>query len=80
MKMRTRYKTKYKYDASHEIKYKVKIIDPDKAFKNAIDKHLLSTVWGREDYAGNYMYMYSDNGKDFFKSIATRDYISCAGV
>ena len=60
--------------------FNVEMTDPDEAFKNAIDKHLLSTVWGREDYAGNYMYMYSDNGKDFFKSIATRDYISCAGV
>jgi hypothetical protein len=60
--------------------FDVEMTDPNEAFKNAIDKHLLSTVWGREDYAGNYMYMYSDKGKDFFKSIETRAYISCEGV
>jgi hypothetical protein len=60
--------------------FNVEMTDSALAFKNAIDNHLLSTVWGREDYAGNYMYMYSDKGKDFFKSIATRDYISCEGV
>jgi hypothetical protein len=60
--------------------FDVELAEAEEAFKNAINKHLLSTVWGREDYAGNYMYMYSDNGKDFFKSIATRDYISCEGV
>jgi len=46
----------------------------EKAFTNAISKGILSTKKGSENYAGLYMYMYSDAGKDYFKHIITRRY------
>jgi len=51
--------------------------DGQQAFTHAIQLKLLSNMWGRDDYAGNYMYMYSQNDQDFFKNKETRRYISC---
>ncbi len=47
------------------------------AFINAIDVGLLSDLPTEDNFAGHYMYMYSDNGRDYFKETLTRDYISC---
>lgn len=44
------------------------IRNPDQAFLNAIKKGLLNPY--------DYMYMYSAGGKDYFKHIDTRSYIS----
>ncbi len=44
------------------------IRDPDQAFLNAIKKGLKNPY--------DYMYMHSDGGKDYFKHIDTRMYIS----
>ena len=41
--------------------------DPEEAFENAIKKGLKNP--------DDYMYMYSDNNKDYFKHIDTREYI-----
>ena len=41
--------------------------DPEEAFSNAIKKGLKNP--------DDYMYMYSDNNKDYFKHIDTREYI-----
>ena len=50
-----------------------------KAFDNAIASGTLSVTSQDENYAGNYMYMYSAvcDGyiEDFFKNINTRQYI-----
>jgi hypothetical protein len=51
--------------------------EPEQAFDNAIAKGLLSDDENKENFAGNYMYMYSENNKDFFKDITTREYINC---
>jgi hypothetical protein len=44
------------------------IRDPKEAFQNAINRGLKNP----EDY----MYMYTDKGRDYFKNICTRNYIS----
>ena len=44
------------------------IRDPEEAFKNAIAKGLRCPE--------EWMYMYTDNGRDYFKHIATRCYKS----
>lgn len=49
--------------------------DHMKAFEDAINKGTLSREKG-DNYAGDYMYMYSDDEKDYFKHIDTREYIS----
>lgn len=46
-----------------------------KAFDNAITSGLLSLQKADDNYAGNYMYMYTDQGMDFFKHKLTRKYI-----
>ena len=46
----------------------LKICDPEKAFKNAINKGLKNP----EDW----MYMYSTKFRDYFKNYDTRNYIS----
>jgi len=43
------------------------INDPELAFNNAIQKGLKNP--------GDYMYMYSENGYDYFKHYVTRSYI-----
>jgi hypothetical protein len=49
--------------------------EPNKVFDEAIEKGLLSTDEKKENFAGNYMYMYSQDNKDFFKNHITREYI-----
>jgi hypothetical protein len=49
--------------------------DPEQAFDHAIEVGLLTTSPDCPDYAGNYMYMYTADGLDYFKHIDTREYI-----
>jgi len=49
--------------------------DSDTAFQDAIDKAHLNTIPGSIFYAGKYMYMYSDDMHDYFKSIESRRYL-----
>jgi len=49
--------------------------DPQQAFNKAIQEGRLSADAKASNYAGNYMYMGTQNGKDFFKHIMTRNYI-----
>jgi len=49
--------------------------DSDTAFQDAIDKAYLSEIPDSILYAGKYMYMYSDNLHDYFKSIESRKYL-----
>ncbi len=44
------------------------------AFNDAIKRGDLSIEKGRDNYAGDYMYMHTENGYDFFKSIIHRNY------
>ena len=46
--------------------------DSDTAFQDAIDKAYLSEIPDSILYAGKYMYMYSDDMHDYFKSIESR--------
>jgi len=51
--------------------------DPECAFDDAINSGLLSTDENVDNFAGYYMYMYTDErGADYFKNITTRKYIS----
>ena len=49
--------------------------DPQQAFKNAIDRGALSDVSTWENFAGGWMYMHSDDQKDYFKNINRRHYM-----
>jgi viroplasmin and RNaseH domain-containing protein len=49
--------------------------DPEAAFDEAIASGLLSANRRAENWAGHYMYMCTQNGKDMFKHIETRRYI-----
>lgn len=49
--------------------------DSQIAFNTAIEQGRLSANKTDENYAGNYMYMGTYNGKDQFKSIDTREYL-----
>ncbi|MBM5783003.1 MAG: hypothetical protein FJ368_06270 [Pelagibacterales bacterium] len=55
-------------------KQKPNFINPEEAFQKAIEKGILSSNENDKDYAGNFMYMYSENGKDYFKNIITKKY------
>jgi hypothetical protein len=52
--------------------------DSDTAFQDAIDKAHLSEIPGSIFYAGKFMYMYSDDLHDYFKSIESRRYLKVA--
>lgn len=52
-------------------------ICPTIAFANAIERGLLTDNKSYDNYAGNYMYMYTEKEVDYFKNIVTREYISC---
>jgi hypothetical protein len=47
----------------------------DGAFERAIASGRLSTRIGAKNYAGDYMFMGSDKGRDFFKHVETRKYL-----
>jgi uncharacterized protein YpmB len=49
--------------------------DSQEAFQEAIDKGDLSVTSGAHNYAGDYMYMYSLEGVDYFKHFNTKRYI-----
>lgn len=50
--------------------------DSQVAFKQAIDEDRLSFNRAKKEWAGNFMYMGTDNqGRDMFKNIVTREYI-----
>jgi hypothetical protein len=49
-------------------------INSNKAFERAIKKEILSDDETRPDFAGNFMYMHSQDGIDYFKNINTRKY------
>ena len=46
----------------------------EEIFENAIKQGLLSENEKDDTYAGNFMYMYSQDGKQYFKHIITRLY------
>lgn len=50
--------------------------EAEAAFELAILEGRLSADQSRPNYAGNYMYMGHSKGKDHFKHIASRDYLS----
>lgn len=49
------------------------------AFEDAIKHGALQREQRSDTYAGNYMYMYTEGGADFFKNIFTRKYITVKG-
>lgn len=55
-------------DAKESIFSSLDIREPNQAFENAIKRGLKNPQ--------DYMYMYSDKGKDYFKHIDTRQYTS----
>lgn len=57
-------------------KSKMTQADPKNAFDYAIQQGLLTTNETDSNFAGNYMYMYNQDNKSFFKNIITRKYIS----
>ena len=68
-------------DNNRAVKYRdlsapgVELGDPRAAFSTAIKQGALSSDPNAENYAGHYMYMYSRNGKDYFKHRGTRRYL-----
>ena len=52
--------------------------DPQAAFGNAIEMGQLFTNKYLERFAGNYMYMHTESGMDYFKNKNTRKYIQVA--
>ena len=52
-------------------------IDPQKAFNQAVGTGRLSSNSALDNWAGNYMYMGTDEkGKHWFKNSLTREYIA----
>ena len=49
-------------------------INPKEAFQQAIDKGILSDKESDKNFAGNFMYMYTREGINYFKNIITRKY------
>jgi hypothetical protein len=49
--------------------------NPEQAFDDAIRAERLNISEGSARYAGDYMYMYTDHGRDYFKHIDTRKYV-----
>lgn len=63
-----RLQKKYKNSNENSIFDGLDIRDPDKAFKNAISKGMKNP--------DDWMYMYSKNGRDYFKHVDYRTYKS----
>jgi len=57
--------------------YTPKFKNAQVAFQNAIEHGLLSVDSSKENYAGRFMYMHSDDERDYFKHIDRRYYIDC---
>lgn len=55
-------------------KEKLSFVDPQEAFKEAIKTGILSDNETSQNFAGNFMYMYSRDGINYFKNINTRKY------
>ena len=53
---------------------KLNFIDSKKAFEDAINAGILSDDETAVDFAGNFMYMHSRDGVNYFKNIITRKY------
>ena len=49
-------------------------IDSKEAFAEATKNQILSTNENDSNFAGNFMYMWTQEGKNYFKNIATRKY------
>ena len=54
---------------------KIEFRDAQLAFREAIKRGSLTDKPGYFKYAGNWMYMHTEDGFDFFKHIDTREYI-----
>ena len=54
----------------------MEIMNSNEAFDSAINAGILSTDRENEVFAGNYMYMYTNQGLNYFKHIDTREYIT----
>lgn len=52
--------------------------DPVEAFEDAINTGRMSPDKQNSRYAGNYMYMGTQDGHDLFKHIDTREYLAFA--
>jgi hypothetical protein len=52
----------------------MEFIDLNTAFDNAIAKGIFSLNRSDINYVGNFMYMHSANGIDYFKHVYTRKY------
>ena len=50
------------------------IINPQEAFEHAIASNILSINQTDLNYVGGFMYMYSKEGRHYFKNIITRKY------
>ena len=48
---------------------------PQDAFEDAIAEDRLSLLKDAPDWAGNFMYMGTKNGRDLFKHIDSREYL-----
>ena len=53
---------------------KLNFIDPQKAFEEAISSGILSDDETAQNFAGNFMYMHSIGGINYFKNIRSRKY------
>ena len=53
---------------------KTSFVNPKEAFEQAIEKGILSAREEEQDFAGNFMYMYSLEGVYYFKNRITRKY------
>ena len=58
------------------MKAQIEFKDSQKCFDNAIEAGFLSTDKNDYFYAGNFMYMHSEEGVNYFKNIDTREYVS----
>ena len=50
------------------------MINPQEAFEQAIASNILSANQANLNYVGGFMYMYSKEGRHYFKNIITRKY------
>jgi hypothetical protein len=56
------------------IPMKINFVNPQMAFKQAIEKGILSARKGEEDFIENFIYMYSSGGIHYFKNRITHKY------
>jgi len=55
-------------------------INPNEAFKSAIENGILSDNDTNLNFAGGFMYMYTKEGFHYFKNIVTREYLRSTSI